>query len=80
MIVFHQRMAKYYNSKVKARIFRVGDLVLRRAEVSKPTERENLSPNWEGPYRVTEVVRSGTYRLMNLEGHQLARPWNVENL
>ena len=28
MVVFCQRMARYYNSKVKARTFRVGDLVL----------------------------------------------------
>ena len=80
MVVFRQKMAKYYNSRVKARTFRVGDLVLRRAEVSRPIEKGKLSPNWEGPYQVTEFIRPGTYRLMDWEGHQLARPWNIENL
>ena len=80
MAVFRQKMMKYYNSRVKARTFRVEDLVLRRAEVSKPTKKGKLFSNWEGPYRVTEVIRPGTYRLIDLEGHQLVRPWNVQNL
>lgn len=65
---FRQRTAKYYNARVRAKVFRAGDLVLRKAEVSKPTEGGKLSPTWEGPYRVTKTLRQGAYRLEDLSG------------
>ena len=52
----------------------MSDLVLCRAEVSQPMDQEKLSPNYDGPYKVIEVVHLGTYRLESLEGHQLAHP------
>ena len=73
-------MAWYHNKKVKAKAFMMGNLVLRRAEISRPTDQGKLSPNWEGLYKVTEVIRPNTYRLETLEGHQLTRPGNVQNL
>ena len=80
MAMYRQRMARYYDRKLKPRSFSTGDLVLRKAEVSQSMDQGKLSPNWEGPYKVIEVVRPGTYRLETLEGHRLARPWNVQNL
>lgn len=47
-----QRMARYYNTQVKAKEFKVGDLVLRQAEVSQPIVQGKLSPNREGLYQV----------------------------
>lgn len=55
-----------------------GDLVLRRADALKPTGK--LDPNWEGPYRVTRVIPGGAYELEELDGTQIAHPWNVCNL
>ena len=80
MAAYQQKVAKYYNARVKEQTFRTGDMVLRRAEVSRPMEQGKLSPNWEGPYQVEEVIRPGTYRLKTLEGKTLSRPWNVQNL
>lgn len=71
--------AHYYNSKVKKRLFRVRDLVLRRSEVSDPKNSGKLAPNWEGPYRVTKVVRPGTYNLETLGGKDIPRARNSEN-
>ena len=45
MAFYRQKVARYYNAKVKLKLFRPGDLVLRKAEVSKPLDREKLSPN-----------------------------------
>ncbi|RWW41925.1 hypothetical protein BHE74_00052558, partial [Ensete ventricosum] len=43
-------------------------------EVSDPTQsRGKLALNWEGPYRVTNTSREGTYTLLNIEGKQLPR-------
>ncbi|RRT34334.1 hypothetical protein B296_00017987 [Ensete ventricosum] len=40
----------------------MGDLVLRKTEVSDPTRSHGkLAPNWEGPYRVIDIIRDGTY-------------------
>ncbi|RWW64468.1 hypothetical protein BHE74_00028297 [Ensete ventricosum] len=42
----------------------MGDLVLRKAEVSDPGHsRGKLTPRWERPYRVMRVIRDGTYTL-----------------
>ena len=46
------------------RDFERNDLVLRRNDISLPTQGEGkLATNWEGPYRVREVLGKGTYKL-----------------
>ena len=79
MATYKQKVVRYYNSQVKSKAFRVGDLVLRRA-VSQPQNQEKFAPNWEGPYEVRQVVRLGTYYLKELRGADLPRPWNSKNL
>ena len=51
VVVYQQRISKYYNSTVKAKAFQPGDLVLRKVD---PTGQRigKLGPNWEGPYQV----------------------------
>ena len=80
MAAYQQKVARYYDQKVKRKIFRPGDLVVRKAEVSKPTEQGKLSPNWEGPYRVAETLRPGAYKLEHLEGTIVPWTWNADNL
>ena len=38
MAAYRQRVARYYNSWVKAKIFELGELALRRIEASQPTK------------------------------------------
>ncbi|KAL0454672.1 UNVERIFIED_CONTAM: hypothetical protein Slati_0806400 [Sesamum latifolium] len=71
-------MINAYNRRVKARSFQVGDLVLRRVDALKSVGK--LDPTWEGPYKITSVIGRGAYRLEDLEGRPLPRPWNVHNL
>ena len=80
MVAYKQKAARYYNSRVKSKAFRAGDLVLRRATISQPQNQEKLAPNWEGPYEVKEVVWPGTYYLKELGGADLPRSWNSKNL
>lgn len=62
-------------------MFILGDLVLRRVVGSiKNPSWGKLGPNWEGPYRVTLVAGMGAYRLKDLDGIVVPRPWNVNNL
>ena len=45
------------------RAFNVEDLVLHLVQSNK--DRHKLSPPWEGPYVVVEVLWLGTYKLKN---------------
>ncbi|GKV40125.1 hypothetical protein SLEP1_g47794 [Rubroshorea leprosula] len=80
--VAHQnRVAKFYNKRVRARQFQVGDLVLRKAGLTNThSHMGKLAPNWEGPYMVVRVKRPGSYVLADIHGQQLPYLWNVQNL
>uniref|UniRef100_A0A2N9EQY5 Uncharacterized protein n=1 Tax=Fagus sylvatica TaxID=28930 RepID=A0A2N9EQY5_FAGSY len=61
---YQEKMARHYNSKVKPRQLSIGDLVLRKVTLATRNPSEGkLGPNWEGPYKVIEVRRPGTYHL-----------------
>nr|KYP33936.1 Transposon Ty3-I Gag-Pol polyprotein [Cajanus cajan] len=77
-VVAHRRAAFKYNTKVVPRDFIVGDLVLKRAQLTQM--RNKLSPKWVGPYKIDEVVSKGAYRLRTLDGGMIPRTWNAANL
>ncbi|XP_074326740.1 uncharacterized protein LOC141664684 [Apium graveolens] len=45
-----------------------------------PTRQRKLQPNWEGPYKVVEVVRLGTYKLETLAGEDIKNTWHASHL
>lgn len=48
---------------------KVGGLALRRLEaIGKRAVVEKLAPTWKGLFRVTKVIRSGVYRIEDLQG------------
>jgi hypothetical protein len=74
-------MARYYNTKVKLRRFEVGDWVLRKVtQATKDLSQGKLGPNWEGPYKIIQYYRRGTYHLEDRHGKKLPHPWNAEHL
>ena len=78
---YKQWFERYFNSKVKEKRFKEGDLVLRN--VLPNTKKVNagvLGPNWEGPYMIVDALRPGTYRLKRLNGQMVTRSWNAEHL
>ena len=74
-------MAKHYNSRVRHRDFKVGDLVLRKlmGAARDPTQGK-LGLNWEGSYRIMSWQRKGTYHLETINGQKLPHLWNTEHL
>ncbi|VFQ79434.1 unnamed protein product [Cuscuta campestris] len=80
MIEYQQAAKAYHDNKVGPRYFQVGDEVLRRREASKPGDGGKLARKWEGPYRVTAILRPGTYKLETMEGRELERCWNSHHL
>ena len=76
-----QRIALRYNGKVLKRSLGEGDMVLGRNDIGPPTPGEGkLAANWEGPYRVKEVLGKGGYKLQKLDGNEVPRTWNMANL
>ena len=62
-------MAKYYNSRVRYKDFKVGDLVLRKVMgAARNRTQGKLDPNWEGAYKITSWQRKCTYHLEMLNG------------
>jgi len=66
-----RRAARRYNSKVRRRSFKQGDLVLRkRPGVEQPGK---LHAHWERPFRVKDEVGKGAYHLERLDGKKVPR-------
>nr|KYP32782.1 Pol polyprotein [Cajanus cajan] len=75
------RAARRYNSKLKLRSFREGDLVWRAVgEAQKEISAGKFAANWEGPFRISECLQNGAYRLTELSGKVIPRTWNATHL
>ena len=74
-------MARQYDAMVKLRRFNIGDLILKKVSLAtKNSAHGKLGPNWEGPYRIINYKRQGSYYLEALDERKLEHPWNVEHL
>jgi hypothetical protein len=78
LAAYQQQVAKAYNRTVRIRTFKVGDLVLKKAVGEKRPRK--LEAKMEGPYRVIKVISESTYKLADMDGQPLPRPWNASNL
>ena len=75
--VYQQSLRNYHSRRVRDRSFAVGDLVLRL----KQKKGHKLSPPWEGPYVIMEVIGKGAYKLNDLAtGIVYSNPWNIAHL
>ena len=74
-------MTRQHDAMVKPRQFNIGDLVLKKVSLAtKNPAHGKLGPNWEGPYRIINCKRQGSYYLEALDGRKLEHLWNVEHL
>ena len=81
MTRYKNLMARQYDAMVKPRRFNIRDLVLKKVTLAmRNPAYGKLGPNWEGPYRVINCKRQGSYYLEALDGRRLEHPWNVEHL
>ena len=78
---YQRRLANSYNRRVKPRVFRQGDLVLRKVfeNIADPTAGK-FQPNWEGPYVVMQAGETGSYAINKMDGTPVPRMWNVMHL
>ena len=81
MAAYQQKVAAYYNRRVRPRIFKEGSLVLRKIfEYTAEKGAEKFQANWEGPNVVSKANENGSYHLQTLNETPLLRLWNVTNL
>ncbi|RWR80063.1 gag-pol precursor [Cinnamomum micranthum f. kanehirae] len=78
---YQQQLARGYNQKVRERKFSAGELVLKKVLTADKNPSEGkLGPNWQGPFKVVSVAGQSAYRLEDMNGKELPRPWNAAHL
>ena len=75
---YQQALRRYHSRKFKARSFEEGDLVLRRVQSAKNSNK--LTLKWEGPYRVIQVTMPGAVRLETEDGILVSNSWYIKHL
>ena len=75
---YQQSLRRYQAQRVRRRDLNEGDLVLRLRQDNRG--RHKLSPPWEGPYIIAEVLKPGTNKLANENGEVLTNAWNIQQL
>jgi hypothetical protein len=69
---------KWRDRKVRLKNIKLGHLVLRR--VTNPDTVGKLQLKWEGPFLVVSSSRPSSYRLKNMDGNEIPKSWNADEL
>eukprot|EP00253_Pinus_taeda_P030105 PITA_30105 len=71
-----KRVKAQFDKNVKPRVFSEGDLVLLYDQDSDKLGAGKFEPLWMGSYIVKQVLRKGTYELVDYDGIPLSQPQN----
>ncbi|XP_015068632.1 uncharacterized protein LOC107013167 [Solanum pennellii] len=71
--LYRQRMIRAFHKRVRARIFEVGQLVLKRIFPHQDEYKGKFAPNWQGPYMVRKVLSGGALVLSEMDGTAWAK-------
>ncbi|XP_049374095.1 uncharacterized protein LOC125839167 [Solanum verrucosum] len=66
--LYRQRMIHAFHKKVRARIFEIGQLVLKRIFPHQDEYNGKFAPNWQGPYMIRKVLSGGALVLSVMDG------------
>jgi hypothetical protein len=69
-----ERFKCQYDRYVRLQIFSEGDLVLVYEQDKDPLGAGKFKPMWFGPFIVKEVLKKGSYHLVDFEGNYLVEP------
>jgi hypothetical protein len=75
---YQAKTIKWRDRKVWLKNIKPGHLVLRR--VANPDTVGKLQLKWEGPFLVVSLSRPGSYRLKDMDGNNIPRSWNADEL
>jgi transposase InsO family protein len=75
LAIYQQQARCYHGQEVRAKEFNVGDLVMR---LHPEKQKHKLSPRWDGPFIIHQVLIGGAYRIRDPEDGRLEpHPWNA---
>ncbi|RDX62614.1 Gag-Pol polyprotein, partial [Mucuna pruriens] len=77
--LYQRRVKQAFDKKVRPRIFREGDLVLRKILPATKDFRGKWIPKYEGPYVVRQAFLGGALILTDQEGWDLKNPVNADS-
>jgi hypothetical protein len=69
---------RWRDRKVRLKNIKLGHLVLWR--IANPDTVGKLQLKWEGPFLVVSSSRPGSYRLKDMDGNDIPRTWNADEL
>jgi hypothetical protein len=75
---YQAKTIKWRDRKVRLKNIKPGHLVLRR--VANPDTVGKLQLKWEEPFLVVSLSRPGSYRLKDMNGNDIPRSWNADEL
>jgi transposase InsO family protein len=75
---FHAETIRWRDRKVRLKNIKPGHLVLRR--VANPDTVGKLQLKWEGPFLAVSLSRPGSYRLNDMDGNDIPRSSNADEL
>ena len=82
IILQKQKVTKSYNRRIRPKNFAIGDLVWKiiLPPGTKDPHLGKWSPDWEGPYSVSQLFDGNAYKLMHINGEEHIRSINEKYL
>ena len=71
-------MKKAFNKKLHPRVFKEGDLVLKKIRIPRLDSRDKGTPSYEGSYVVKIKFLGGALILTKMDGEELPHPTNSD--
>ncbi|RDX74775.1 hypothetical protein CR513_45439, partial [Mucuna pruriens] len=78
--LYQRRIKNAFDKKVKPRIFKTRDMVLKKVLPNARDLKGKWAPNYEGPYVVKHAFSGGALLLTDTEGHDLKYPVNSDSV
>jgi hypothetical protein len=75
---YQAETVKWRDRKVRLKNIKPGHLVIRR--IANPDTMGKLQLKWEGPFLVVSSSRPDSYRLKDMDGNDIPRSWNADEL
>ncbi|XP_049358626.1 uncharacterized protein LOC125823279 [Solanum verrucosum] len=75
--LYRPRMIRTFHERVRARMFEIGQLVLKRIFLHQDEYKGKFAPNWQGPYMVRKVLSGGALVLSEIYGIEWLKPINL---
>ena len=75
---YQRRIAKSFNKSVRPRVFKEGDLVLKRILPIQQEAKGKFAPNYQGPFIIKKVLSGGALILAEMDGEEFPQPLNSD--